>query len=161
EPGTIVATASSRAVSDPLGRPQAAVDRDLGTGWVAAPDDEAPELTLSWAGQRDVTGLRIVVEASLSASRPSRAEVTARDESYQVAAAADGSVRLPEPVRTSELTMRVVAVHEVVDTDASFGVRSVLPAGVSELAVLGADDLRTAVDESAPVALACGGGPEL
>ena len=42
-------TASSRAVPDPAGRPGAAMDGDLGTGWVASPTDPQPRLTITLA----------------------------------------------------------------------------------------------------------------
>ncbi|SDU75204.1 alpha-(1-_3)-arabinofuranosyltransferase [Jiangella alkaliphila] len=161
DPDAIVATASSRAVTDPLGRPQAAVDHDPGTGWVAAPDDEAPALTLSWGPRRTVEGLRLEVQPWLSASRPSMVEVRAGDARFQAGVADDGTVTFPEPVRTDELTIEIVEVAEVEDRDPSFGLRSVLPAGVSEVEVLGADDLRLPVDESREVTIACGDGPPL
>ncbi|SDS78472.1 alpha-(1-_3)-arabinofuranosyltransferase [Jiangella sp. DSM 45060] len=157
----IVATASSRAVTDPLGRPQAAVDRDPGTGWVAAPDDEEPSLTLTWGPRRTVEGLRLEVEPWLAASRPSLVEVRAGETRFQTGVDGDGVVTFPEPVRTDELTVTIVEVAEVEDRDPAFGLRSVLPPGVSEVEVLGADDLRLPVDESRPVVIACGDGPAL
>ncbi|WP_198663571.1 alpha-(1-_3)-arabinofuranosyltransferase domain-containing protein [Jiangella endophytica] len=157
----IVATASSRAVTDPLGRPQAAVDHDPGTGWVAAPDDESPSLTLTWGPRRTIEGLRLQVEPWLAASRPSLVEVRAGEARFQTDVGDDGAVTFPEPVRTDELTIQIVEVAEVEDRDPAFGLRSVLPAGVSEVEVLGADDLRLPVDESRTVNIACGDGPEL
>ncbi|PZF84317.1 alpha-(1-_3)-arabinofuranosyltransferase domain-containing protein [Jiangella anatolica] len=161
DPDAIVATAGSRAVSDPLGRPQAAVDRDPGTGWVAAPGDEAPALTLTWGPRRTVEGLRLQVQPWLAASRPSLVEVRAGDARFQAGVDDDGTVTFPEPVRTDELTIEIVEVAEVEDRDPAFGLRSVLPAGVSEVVVLGADDLRLPVDEARPVSIACGDGPAL
>ncbi|RIQ14421.1 alpha-(1-_3)-arabinofuranosyltransferase, partial [Jiangella rhizosphaerae] len=160
-PDAIVATASSRAVSDPLGRPQAAVDHDPGTGWVAAPGDETPSLTLTWGPRRTVEGLRLDVEPWLAASRPSLVEVRAGETRFQASVDDDGTVAFPEPVRTDELTLQIVEVAEVEDRDPAFGLRSVLPAGVSEVRVLGADDLRLPVDESREVTVACGDGPPL
>lgn len=161
DPDAIVATASSRAVADPLGRPQAAVDHDPGTGWVAAPGDESPELTLTWGPRRTVEGLRLEVEPWLAASRPSLVEVRAGEARFQASVGDDGTVAFPEPVRTDELTVQIVEVAEVEDRDPAFGLRSVLPAGVSEVEVVGADDLRLPVDESRAVNVACGDGPEL
>ncbi|MBB5789636.1 alpha-(1-_3)-arabinofuranosyltransferase [Jiangella mangrovi] len=157
----MVATASSRAVSDPLGRPQAAVDHDPGTGWVAAPDDDAPTLTLTWGPRRTIEGLRLEVEPWLAASRPSLVEVRAGDARFQASVDGDGTVTFPEPVRTDELSVQIVEVAEVEDRDPSFGLRSVLPAGLSEVRVLGADDLRLPVDEAREVTIACGDGPAL
>ncbi|TDC46301.1 DUF3367 domain-containing protein [Jiangella ureilytica] len=160
-PDAIVATAGSRAVTDPRGRPQAAVDHDPGTGWVASPDDESPELTLTWGPRRTVEGLRLEVEPWLAASRPSLVEVRAGDARFQASVDGDGTVTFPEPVRTNELTVQIVEVAEVEDRDPSFGLRSVLPAGVSEVVVLGADDLRLPVDQAREVRIACGDGPAL
>ncbi|TDE07404.1 alpha-(1-_3)-arabinofuranosyltransferase [Jiangella asiatica] len=161
EAGAIRAEASSRAISDPLGRPQSAVDDDPGTGWVAAARDETPELTLTWEDEREIEGLRLVVEPWLAASRPSLVEVRVGDQRFQAAVGADGEVPFTEPVRTDEVTIRILEVDEVEDTDASFGLRSALPAGLSEVEVVGADDLRAAVDESREVGIPCGEGPAL
>ncbi len=53
----IVATASSQAIADPLAGPQAAVDSDVHTGWVASPDDRDPSLTLRWAKRQTISSL--------------------------------------------------------------------------------------------------------
>lgn len=163
EPGDagLRASASSRAVQAPAGRPQAAVDLDPGTGWIAAPEDETPTLTLSWDERRDVDGVRIVVEPWLAASRPSRVELVIGDARYTVDVDAQGEARLPESVRTSELTVRILDVYEVADADAAYGLRTVLPAGASEVRLLGTDELRRPVDHDDAVHLACGDGPEL
>ncbi|WP_051425968.1 alpha-(1-_3)-arabinofuranosyltransferase [Jiangella gansuensis] len=161
EAGAIRAEASSRSISDPRGRPQAAVDADPGTGWVAAPGDETPELTLSWGERREIDGLRLVVEPWLAASRPSLVEVQVGDQRLQAEVGADGEVALPEPVRADELVLRILEVEELEDTEASFGLRTVLPGGLSEVEVIGADDLRVAVDESRAISIPCGEGPTL
>ena len=52
-------TSSSTAVADPDGSAQAAADRDLGTGWVASPQDPNPTLSLQWSGRRRISSLRL------------------------------------------------------------------------------------------------------
>ena len=69
-PGAITASASSRAVTAPEGRPGAAVDRDLGTGWVADPSDPAPSLTLKLPRARKLSGLQFLTDPYLTASQP-------------------------------------------------------------------------------------------
>ncbi len=161
--GAIRAGASSRAVDDPLGRPQAAVDLDPGTGWVAAPGDETPAVTLSWDEPENVEGVHIEVEPWLAASRPRVVEIeTGDEERFTVEMDAQGRALLPDGVETAELTVRVLDVDEVVDTDVSFGLRSPLPAGASEIQVLGTDEeLRALIDESRQVRTDCGDGPDL
>ncbi|PSL04071.1 arabinofuranan 3-O-arabinosyltransferase [Haloactinopolyspora alba] len=159
--GALRAEASSRAVDDPPGRPQAAVDLDRGTGWVAAPGDETPVLALSWDEPRRIDGVRIAVGRWLAASRPSRVELTAGGERHTVDVGDDGRALLPEPVETTGVEIRFLELDEVVDTDTAFGLRSALPAGASEVEVLGTDELREPVDGSEPVELACGSGPRL
>jgi arabinofuranan 3-O-arabinosyltransferase len=160
-PGAAVADASSRAVADPLGRPQAAVDADSGTGWVAAEDDERPTLTLSWDDPRRIKGVHLTVEPWLAASRPSRLEIQAGGRRFTVDVNDRGNALLPRPVVASTLAIRILAVDPVVNTEPAFGLRTVLPAGISELQVLGASNLVAPIDESASVALPCGSGPPL
>ena len=71
---------------------------------------------------------------------------------------ADGRVAFPAVATTSlRLTVLATEARRTVDPVTSFV--SVLPFGVSEVSVDGADDLRRPLDSSAPTALECGFGP--
>ncbi|MGW7679765.1 alpha-(1-_3)-arabinofuranosyltransferase domain-containing protein [Kribbella sp. NPDC054772] len=151
-PGAITATASSRAVSAPEGRPGAAVDRDPGTSWTASPDDPTPSLTLQLPTAREVHGLRFGSDAYLNGSRP--AEVSLRFDGgspVRLTVGADGSVQFTaRPARTIQIDF--TATKPLQDTRRS-------PVGVTEIEVLGADELRKAVDPNRRVPSYCGNGP--
>ncbi|HEY3559505.1 MAG TPA: alpha-(1-_3)-arabinofuranosyltransferase family protein [Kribbella sp.] len=153
-PGAITATASSRAVTAPEGRPDAAVDRAMGTGWLAAPDDPTPSLTLRLPTVRQVQGLRFRADPYLSGSRP--AEVTLHfDNSAPVHATvdSDGYVRFtPRPVDSVKIDF--TGTKPLQDARTS-------PVGVAEVEVLGADDLRKSVDPRRRVPAYCGNGPTI
>ena len=151
-PGAITATASSRAVAAPESRPGAAVDRDLGTGWVANPDDSAPSLTLKLPEARSVGGLRFRSDTYLAASRPTEVLLRFDDGApTRIRVGADGSVRF------AARTARTIEVDFVGTTPV--GDVRVAPVGVSEVEVLGADDLRAALDRNARIPVYCGNGP--
>ncbi|WP_165547316.1 alpha-(1-_3)-arabinofuranosyltransferase domain-containing protein [Kribbella sindirgiensis] len=149
-PGAIAATASSRAVAAPEGRPDAAVDRDLGTGWLAAPDDPTPSLTLKLPVARDVKGLRF--QAYLNGSRP--AEVVLHfDGGAPLPATVDagGYVRF-SPRHAQTVRIDFTATKPLQDARTS-------PVGVTEVEVLGADELRKAVAPQRRAPVYCGNGP--
>ncbi|MFD7157120.1 alpha-(1-_3)-arabinofuranosyltransferase family protein [Kribbella sp. NPDC059898] len=151
-PGAITATASSRGIAAPEGRPGAVVDRSTGTGWLAASDDPTPSLTLTLPTARDVHGLRFQADAYLNGSRP--AAVTLHfDNSTPVSATVDagGYVRFATR-HTRNVKIDFTATKPLQDARTS-------PVGVSEIQVLGADDLRKAVDPKRQVPAYCGNGP--
>ncbi|MEU8221991.1 alpha-(1-_3)-arabinofuranosyltransferase family protein [Kribbella sp. NPDC048915] len=151
-PGAITASASSRAVSAPEGRPNAAVDRDNGTGWLAAPDDPSPSLTLTLPAARDVQGLRFRAHPLLNGSRPA-AVALSFDAGAPVKATvdADGFVRFGRR-HARTITIGFTATKPLQDARTS-------SVGVSEVEVLGADELRKAVDPQRRVPAYCGNGP--
>jgi arabinofuranan 3-O-arabinosyltransferase len=162
-PSSIKAVASSRAVTAPEGRPGAAVDRDLGTGWVASPDDLKPSLTLTLPEARKVSSLQFLNDPYLAASKAT--VVYARLEggpSIALKVDPEGFVTLPaRKTPVSRIGLTFIANDEVVDVDAASGYARHLPVGVSELRVLGADDLRKAVDPNSRTGSPCGFGPSV
>lgn len=162
-PGSITATASSRAVTAPEGRPGAVVDRDLGTGWVAAPDDDQPTMTLKLPRARKLQGLQFLSDPYLAASRPS--EVSVRIDGgppITRALSPEGYLTMPDrfrPVRTVELAF--TATEDLLDVDSASGYTRRLPVGVAELRVLGADDLRRPLDPDTRTGAYCGFGPSV
>jgi hypothetical protein len=151
-PGSITATASSRAVGAPEGRPGAAVDGDPGTSWTASPDDPAPSLTLKLPTAKAVHGLRFGSDTYLDDSRP--AEVVLRFDGgtpVRLTVGADGSLKFAAR-RARTIQIDFTATRPVQDARRS-------PVGVTEVEVLGADELRKAVDPNRRVPSYCGNGP--
>jgi arabinofuranan 3-O-arabinosyltransferase len=160
-PFAISASASSRAVSAPEGRPGAAVDTNLTTGWVASGLDRSPWLELSWPHARRVGGVQLLSEQYLAASRP--AGVTVQFDSGEVADATvddQGYVRFPAR-STRTLRIGFTKVNAVTNFDRATGLQQTLPVGVSEARVLGADDLRKPVNLAQQTGVPCGFGPAL
>jgi arabinofuranan 3-O-arabinosyltransferase len=160
-PFAISASASSRAVNAPEGRPDAAVDTDLSTGWVASGLDRSPWLEVSWPRARRVDGLQLLSDQYLAASRPR--SVTVQFDSGEVAAAAvDGQGYVRFPARTTRtLDIGFTKVTAVTNFDRATGLQQTLPVGVSEVRVLGADDLRKPVNPAQQTGVPCGFGPTL
>jgi arabinofuranan 3-O-arabinosyltransferase len=158
-PGTIGATASSRLVGGPVGRPGAALDRDLATGWVAGRQDPAPTFTVTLPEKRPLTGFQFLRDPQLAAS--GAAEVLARfDDGSTVRGRVsdDGYLRFPlREVGRAVLTFG--ATRPLVSVDSRSGAREYVPVGFSELRVLGAEDLRRALPSSARAQVPCGFGP--
>ncbi|MEV5964329.1 alpha-(1-_3)-arabinofuranosyltransferase family protein [Kribbella sp. NPDC051952] len=141
-PGAITASASSRAVTAPEGRPGAAVDRDLATSWVANPSDPDPSLTLKLPEARGLTGLQFRTEGELPA------EVMLR---FDGGPAVRGTVDAAGYVRFTQRMARTVQVN--------FTKIGSAPVAVAEVQVLGADELRKALAPNAKVGVPCGKGP--
>jgi arabinofuranan 3-O-arabinosyltransferase len=160
-PGSIAATATSREVTAAEGRPGAAVDRDLGTGWVAASTDTRPTLTLTLPSARTVSGLQLFSDGYLAASRPRVVRVRLDNAPMtQVTVEPDGRVPL-RPARARVIAVEFVDERPLVDIDAVSGFRSERPVGVSEVRVLGADDQRKAVEPDRRVVVPCGFAPTI
>jgi arabinofuranan 3-O-arabinosyltransferase len=153
----ILARASSVQVQHPAGRAQAAVDRDLGTGWVAASDDERPRLTLAWTEPRQLDVVQILVDPALASSRPSEVLVEGGGREQRVTVDAEGYLRFAT-LRTNRLVLEFGTVDRR-DEIGAFGERVALPVGVSELRVPALDELRRGPDPSARVAIPCGFAP--
>ncbi|MFI6826053.1 alpha-(1-_3)-arabinofuranosyltransferase [Kribbella sp. NPDC050241] len=157
--GAITASATSRAVTAPEGRPGAAVDRDLGTGWVADPSDQHPALTLKLPEARSISGLQFLSDPYLTASQPT--EVSLRFDGGPLAKGTvdpEGYVRFAaRSARAVELTF--TATRPMTDFDSATGYARTAPVGVAEVRVLGADDLRKALDLDGQTGVYCGYGP--
>jgi arabinofuranan 3-O-arabinosyltransferase len=158
--GRMQATASSRALNSPLGRPAAAVDRDLATGWVADPSDPRPQLTITWGPTREVSGFQVLRDSFLPASRPLDVLVGVGGRTLARTVDERGFVRFP-PVRTDRLSLEFIGIEPLVSVDPATGAESVLPVGLSEVRVTGADDVRKSVPKGASTGLPCGFGPRL
>jgi len=156
DPRVLTATASSSLLAAPAAAPGAAVDADVGTGWIAGPGDEHPTLTVRLPAGQAVRTLRLVSAASLAAARPVRVIVHAAGQRREARVEGDGTVRLWPPVVTRELALELVAAPRTDVTDAGL---AALPVGVSEVTVNGMAARPPSAD--AAVALTCGEGPAL
>jgi arabinofuranan 3-O-arabinosyltransferase len=160
-PGSIEVGASSRRTQGLEQRPASMVDADLGTGWVADPSDATPQIVLTLPERRRLSGLQFLTDRALAGSRPTRVGVSLDRGRGQLATVdGQGYVRFPETMART-MRIRILATSEVVNVDVETGFRSILPAGISELRVLGADDLRRPIDKTARVEVPCGFGPSL
>lgn len=161
QPGAVTATASSRAVTAPEGRPGTVVDRDLGTGWTAAPSDLKPRLSLRLPQDRQLSALQFLSDPYLAASRPAEVTLSINGGAPEAATVGpDGYVRFSKrSVRTVGIVF--TATHPLTSVDSGSGLGKVLPVGVSELRLVGADDLRKALNPSTRTGAACGFGPSV
>lgn len=161
----VVAEASSTAVPDAGARPAAVVDADLDTGWLAAPLDRAPRIALTLARPARLTGLQVVVDQYLAASRPTAVTVLVDGQPVSRAPlrlAPDGRATFAAPVvgRRVEVRVAEVDVRRSLRRD---GLVVDLPVGVTELRLLGPPTAAVVqrLDPSAVLAQDCADGPAL
>jgi len=158
----VTATASTVAVPDPSGSAQSGVDGDLGTAWIASPDDADPTLTLTWRGTRTISSFKVVLDRYAAGTRPTEVRVSSDAGTQVVPVAADGTARL-DPVRTSALGLHLRARGLVSSYDPSTHQLGHLGLGVSEVLVPGvhglADPEVLERDRARPVSLECGTTP--
>ncbi len=140
------------------GSARAAFDRSIATAWQAAADDEEPALTITLPEQRTVRGLRLVNRPGLNASSPLKVRVSAGDRQFSGYTDNRGLFRF-DPVTTNRIRITFVTANQVRSRSA-LG-ETILPVGVSEVALIGADDLRQPVPDDALVTLPCGTGPDI
>ena len=160
-PGLVTAGATSRRVPGAAGRPSAAVDGDLGTGWVADVSDPTPVLTLRLPERRTVTGLGFVVDAHLAASTPRVVEVSL-DGMAPIRARLDEEGRISLAARrVKTIAIRFVDARPLVSREGTTGFATTLPVGVSEVAISGAEDLVDRGDPARTVTVPCGFGPDI
>ncbi len=159
-PGRVTVTASSRAVAGAAARPATIFDNDPGTGWVAAQDDKDPTLTITLPAPRTISGMQLQVDQYLAGARARTVRVQAPGLDETVTVDDQGYARFPATTTTT-LTVTLRDPQPITSIDALSGLATRLPAGLSELVLLGAEDLRTRLDPASPVRTACGFGPEL
>jgi arabinofuranan 3-O-arabinosyltransferase len=155
-----VATASSTWVPDPSARPQAAIDDDPTTAWLASPLDAHPSLTVTLARPALVSSLRIRETLGLGASRPLNLDVTVGGRTYQTISDDSGEFRFPA-TRTTSVRLTVTASEPVLSYDTILRTQTVLPIGISELDLGGAEDQKVGIARSFVVSIPCGFGPTI
>ncbi len=155
--GLDVQTSSTRT-SEVAGSGLAAFDRDLGTAWQAAPDDKQPSITIGLPESRTLRGIRLVNRDGLNASSPLELQVRAGGELFTGFTDQRGLFRF-NPVETDEVEVTFLSGNQV-RSRSELGETS-LPVGVSEIALIGADDLRRELPKDEQVFLPCGVGPDV
>ncbi len=136
----------------------AAFDRQLGTTWQAAPEDPQPEVTITLPQVRELRGIRLVNRQGVNASSPLELQVQAGDRTFQGFTDTRGLFRF-DPVTTDTVTVRFLSANQI-RSRSELGELS-LPVGVSEIGLIGADDLRRPVPADAVIDLPCGTGPDI
>jgi arabinofuranan 3-O-arabinosyltransferase len=159
-PDTMQAVTSSRRADDPAQRPGAAIDRDPGTAWLASSTDARPTITLSWPRKRLISRLRWQVDPALAASRPVTLQVVGGGRTQNVALDKEGWASF-DPVRTDRVTVAVTGIQPYSTLDRVSNFTTVLPIGLSEMVIPGADEYRAPFNPAHPVRTSCGTGPEL
>jgi arabinofuranan 3-O-arabinosyltransferase len=150
--------ASSTRTREVAGSALSAFDRNVGTAWQAAPNDPKPSVTVSLPQQRTIRGIRLVNRLGLNASSPLEITVTAGGRTFNGFTDSRGLLRF-DPVTTDLLTMTFPSSNQV-RSRSSLG-ETVLPVGVSEIGLIGADDLRQPLPGDALLTLPCGTGPDV
>jgi arabinofuranan 3-O-arabinosyltransferase len=154
------ASASSTWVRDPAVRPQAAIDGDPTTAWVAATGDVHPRLTIELPDEVRVSRLRIRQSLSLAASRPVVLDVTVGSSTYRVSADERGYLRFPA-TSTRRIALEVVQSVPVRSIASGTSVQTVLPPGISELDLGEAQAAKQEIPRGRDVEMPCGSGPEV
>ena len=142
--GVGVETSSTRTAGCREAPGIAAFDRQLGTTWQAAPEDPAPEVKITLPQIRELRGIRLVNRQGVNASSPLELQVQAGDRTFQGFTDGRGLFRF-DPVTTEP--SRFVSHRQWVRSRSELG-ELALPVGVSEIGLLGADDLRRPVQPS-------------
>ena len=153
-------SASSQVASDPAVRGQAAADQLTRTTWIASPLDRTPSLEVELPRVQTVTGLVLQTAPDAPASRPLEVTVTTDGQSRTSYADREGRVELPA-FSTDRLEVTFGTINPVRSIDSGTGASTLLPVGVTEMAVLGAPDARMYQPPGAEVLVPCGFGPRL
>lgn len=159
-PGLLTVSASTAWNHLPRAAADRAVDGDLGTSWVSAPDDQIPSLTLRWQGARTIDDLRLTPAGPAFPLPPQIVIETPGGTRTVDVPPGDGPVVAHfAPLRTSQVTLRFTSPAPAGGTLTQLRSQSV---GVSEVAFAGLAGLRPAVpDPAARFDLPCGRGPQV
>ena len=150
-------SASSEAVPDPRASAVAAVDGDPGTSWLASTEDLRPTLSMSWLGERPISGISLELDESTSARLPTSVRLTWPGGTRDVDLV-DGRADFPT-IRTDQLTLRVERAEDT--TDLGFDARPRrIGIGIGELELAGLPYLPLGLSEDARPS-GCGVGPKL
>ncbi|WP_051571228.1 alpha-(1-_3)-arabinofuranosyltransferase [Cryptosporangium arvum] len=165
EDDAAIASSEDTGYNDPRTRPQAVFDGDPDTVWIAAPGVQAPKLTVTLPERRRITGLTLRLDGTATAAPPRTLQVTSDTGQTQfgtvVPNGVTGSVRFAKPLTGREFEVTVVETAPVATTNAANGFQELLPPGIAELQLVGAEDTVKSVPADTVVDLPCGKGPTL
>ncbi len=154
---SVAVSASSTSSDDPRLRPEVVLDGDPATYWRARPGDPAPRLTVSLARARTVTGISLQLDSHAAAARPELVSIRAGSVSLQASVPTDGVITFPAPTRATSVSVTVLRSAVRSDTDSVSLHSTLLPAGISELGLLGTD--LTPQAPTTRIRLSCAQGP--
>ena len=155
--GMDVRTSSSRTTAV-AGSALAAFDRDPDTAWQAAADDENPTLSVTLPEPQVLRGVRLIKEIGLNASAPLAIQVRVGDNVYKGFTNERGMFVFP--AQTADKVTVTFETTNPVRISNDGGVTT-LPLGVSEMVLVGADDLRRELPADSWISLPCGAGPDI
>lgn len=160
-----VASSDDTGYNDPRTRPQAVFDDDPDTVWIAAPGVQTPSLTVTLPASRKITGLTLRLDGTATAAPPRTIQVTSADGQTRIGTVVPngvtGSVAFAKPLTGTEFEVRVLETTPVVTTNAANGYQELLPPGIAELRLVGAENTVRPVPADTVVDLPCGQGPVL
>ncbi len=156
------ATSSSVAVPDLAGGPMAAVDGNLGTAWVASPDDPDPSLTLAWKRPQTIRSLQVVLDGYAAATRPTHLRITSPHGTRE-AELDEAGLATFAPLRTDELTLHPTSPALASSLDAYTFRRTLVGLGVSDVRIAGVTPELEIPERASTVRVdfPCGAGPAL
>jgi arabinofuranan 3-O-arabinosyltransferase len=137
--------------------PQLVLDGDDRTYWASDPEDERPTLTVTWPGERLVTGLRLATHSDVAGRRPTAVVVsTDGGEETSSPVSEDGVVRLP-PRRATSVTVMVTETTD--QTTGSTSAPLPMPVVLGEVRIAGEPWRPMTAAGTRPVVMPCGFGP--
>ncbi|HTW21804.1 MAG TPA: alpha-(1-_3)-arabinofuranosyltransferase family protein [Mycobacteriales bacterium] len=133
----LTAVASSVDSSDPRSRPEAAVDGTPDTGWIAAPRDLKPTLTVTMQKAHRLTGIELTPYAGAPARAPVEVQVTAGSSQVTRVVPSDGVIHFAHPVRARSVRIHVIRAALRITTIPGSTRPQFLPVGIGEVDLLG------------------------
>lgn len=164
-----VHASGSSSITEPRGNAFAAMDGDPKTTWYAplgsAPEEGSrPVLTVELPEERIVRAVRLVPAAGPAPARPTEVHISARPDEDGVTSRLErrGATTVDlDPHPTQEIRVSLNDWEEVRTPDL-FGWSSLIPPGLAEIELIGADgEVLTAQSPDRVIEIGCEDGPEV
>jgi arabinofuranan 3-O-arabinosyltransferase len=153
--------ASSQAVPGPLAGAAAAMDGDLGSGWIASPNDSSPTLTLTFPARVRLSSLTVAVDQYLAGTRPDSVTITSGSRSQVVPIDQRGRASF-HSIMTRQVRLSFSNSGGLAGSyDPTSRTYKVMGMGISELRLPGIHAASRASTDPKVVQLPCGSGPTL
>lgn len=155
------ASASSRGIGSPAGRPAVVMDDRLDTAWVAGERDRRPWIDLVFPEPVTTDRAQFLLDEFVAAARAKEIVLSFDDgPAVRTQVSQDGWARWSK--RTfSELRITVAGTWGARNIDGASGFETDLPVGMSEIRFAGVTLPRPALDGASRTGVPCGFGPEL